>query len=122
MAAPQCAAQMQEAIQQPTSSLEATDPIVAAALRAEAWAGEPFLRDGEDPAEALAEGTARRRALDDAIAEMDAGQKRPSSQWMVRYGLLLGLEPPVAVGLRLVPLEVAEVSPAHDGCDGPPVP
>ena len=54
---------MQEAIQQPTSSLEATDPIVAAALRAEAWAGEPFLRDGEDPAEALAEGTARRRAL-----------------------------------------------------------
>src|SRR4051812_13160903 len=92
MAAPQCAARMQEAIQQPTSSLEATDPIVAAALRAEAWAGEPFLRDGEDPAEALAEGTARRRALDDAIAEMDAGQKRPSSQGKVRYGLLLGLE------------------------------
>jgi ribonuclease E len=83
---------MQEAIQQPTSSLEATDPIVAAALRAEAWAGEPFLRDGEDPAEALAEGTARRRALDDAVAEMDAGQKTPSSQWNVRYGLLLGLE------------------------------
>ena len=70
---------MQEAIQQPTSSLEATDPIVAAALRAEAWAGEPFLRDGEDPAEALAEGTARRRALDDAVAELDAGQKTPSS-------------------------------------------
>ena len=83
---------MQEAIQQPTSSLEATDPIVAAALRAEAWAGEPFLRDGEDPAEALAEGTARRRALDDAVAELDAGQKTPSSQWKVRYGLLLGLE------------------------------
>ncbi|HET8558339.1 MAG TPA: DEAD/DEAH box helicase family protein [Gaiellaceae bacterium] len=83
---------MQEAIQQPTSSLEATDPIVAAALRAEAWAGEPFLRDGEDPAEALAEGTARRRALDDAVAEMDGGQKTPSSQWKVRYGLLLGLE------------------------------
>jgi ribonuclease E len=83
---------MQEAIQQPTSSLEATDPLVAAALRAEAWAGEPFLREGEDPAEALAEGTARRRALDDAVAEMDAGQKSPSSQWRVRYGLLLGLE------------------------------
>jgi len=83
---------MQEAIQQPASSLEATDPVVAAALRAEAWAGEPFLRDGEDPAEALAEGTARRRALDDALAEMDAGRKAPSSQWKVRYGLLLGLE------------------------------
>ncbi|HZT85396.1 MAG TPA: DEAD/DEAH box helicase family protein [Gaiellaceae bacterium] len=84
---------MQEAIQQPTSStLEAADPTVAAALRAEAWAGEPFLREGEEPAEALAEGTARRRALDEALAEMDAGRTSPSPQWKVRYGLLLGLE------------------------------
>ena len=84
---------MQEAIQQPTSStLEAADPVVAAALRAEAWAGEPFVREGEDPAEALGEGTARRRALDEALAEMDAGRKSPSPQWKVRYGLLLGLE------------------------------
>ena len=83
---------MQEAIPQPTSSLEAADPIVAAALRAEAWAGEPFLRDGEDPAQALAEGTARRRALDEACAELDAGRTAPSTQWKVRYGLLLGLE------------------------------
>jgi superfamily II DNA or RNA helicase len=83
---------MQEAIPQPTSSLEATDPIVAAALRAEAWAGEPFLRDGEDPAHALAEGTARRRALDEAVAELDAGRTAPSTKWKVRYGLLLGLE------------------------------
>ncbi len=66
--------------------------MVAAALRAEAWAGEPFIREGEDPAEALGEGTARRRALDDALAEMDAGLKKPSSKWKVRYGLLLGLE------------------------------
>jgi ribonuclease E len=83
---------MQEAIPQPTSSLEAADPTVAAALRAEAWAGEPFVREGEDAAEALGEGTARRRALDEALAEMDAGRKAPSSQWKVRYGLLLGLE------------------------------
>jgi superfamily II DNA or RNA helicase len=83
---------MQEAIPQPTSSLEATDPIVAAALRAEAWAGEPFLREGENPAEALGEGTARRRALDEAVAEMDAGGTAPSQKWKVRYGLLLGLE------------------------------
>jgi ribonuclease E len=84
---------MQEAIQQPTSStLEAADPVVAAALRAEAWAGEPFVREGEDPAEALAEGTARRRALDEALAEIDGGRKAPSPQWKVRYGLLLGLE------------------------------
>ncbi|HEV8179081.1 MAG TPA: DEAD/DEAH box helicase family protein [Gaiellaceae bacterium] len=82
---------MQEAIQ-PISSLEAADPIVAAALRAEAWAGEPFVREGEDPAQALAEGTARRRALDEALAEIDAGKKAPSTQWKVRYGLLLGLE------------------------------
>src|ERR1700758_3896878 len=92
MAAPKRAAHMQEAIQQPTSSLEAADPINAAALRAEAWAGEPFLREGEDPSEALAEGTARRRALDEAVVEMDAGQGAPSQQWKVRYGLLLGLE------------------------------
>ena len=63
---------MQEAIQ-PTISQQAADPEVAAAVRAEAWAGEPFLRDGENPAQVLAEGTARRRALDDAIAEIDAG-------------------------------------------------
>jgi len=83
---------MQEAIPQPTSSLEAADPTVAAALRAEAWAGEPFVREGEDPTAALGEGTARRRALDDAVAEMDAGLTAPSSKWKVRYGLLLGLE------------------------------
>jgi superfamily II DNA or RNA helicase len=84
---------MQEAIQQPTSStLEAADPVVAAALRAEAWAGEPFVREGEDPSVALAEGTARRRGLDEALAEMDAGRAAPSPQWKVRYGLLLGLE------------------------------
>jgi ribonuclease E len=83
---------MQEAIQQPTSSLEASDPRVASALRAEAWAGEPFLHEGEDPNEVLAEGTARRRALDEATGEIGAGRKTPSPQWKVRYGLLLGLE------------------------------
>ncbi len=83
---------MQEAIPQPTGQPEAADPVVASALRAEAWAGEPFLREGEDPAVALGEGTARRRALDDAVAEMDAGLAAPSSKWKVRYGLLLGLE------------------------------
>jgi ribonuclease E len=83
---------MQEAIQQPTSSLEASDPRVASALRAEAWAGEPFLREGENLDEVLGEGTARRRALDEAIAEIDSGRKAPSPQWKVRYGLLLGLE------------------------------
>ena len=31
-------------------------------------------------------------ALDDAIAEMDSGKKRPTPQWKVHYGLMLGLE------------------------------
>ena len=64
----------------------------ADALRAEAWAGEPFLRTDEDPEAVLAPGTARRRALDDALAEVDAGAKEPSSEWQVRYALMLGLE------------------------------
>ena len=66
--------------------------MAAAARRAEAWAGEPFLRPDEDPAEALADGRARRRALDDAVAEMDAGRRAPSSEWKIRYALMLGLE------------------------------
>jgi superfamily II DNA or RNA helicase len=82
---------MQEAIQ-PTILSEAADPLAAAAFRAEAWAGEPFLREGESTEEVLAPGTARRRALDDALAEIDAGRTQPSPQWKVRYALMLGLE------------------------------
>jgi ribonuclease E len=66
--------------------------VRADALRAEAWAGEPFLRADEDPEAVLAPGTARRRALDDALAEIAAGAKEPSSEWQVRYALMLGLE------------------------------
>ncbi len=40
----------------------------------------------------LAPGTARRRALDDAVAEQAAGRPEPSSEWKVLYGLMLGLE------------------------------
>src|SRR5438309_770236 len=64
----------------------------ADALRAEAWAGEPFLRPDDDPDAVLAPGTARRRALDDALAEIEAGRDAPSPEWKVRYALLLGLE------------------------------
>ncbi len=82
---------MQEAIQ-PTILSEAADQLAAAAYRAETWAGEPFLHDGEDVEKVLAPGTARRRALDDATAEIEAGDTRPSPQWKVRYALMLGLE------------------------------
>jgi ribonuclease E len=83
---------MQEAIQQPIILTEAADPLAASAYRAEAWAGEPFLHDGEDVGQVLATGTARRRALDDALAELEAGKPQPSPHWKVRYGLMLGLE------------------------------
>src|SRR3954470_7880650 len=73
-------------------SSEPAEGLEASALRAHAWYGEPFLHAGEDPAAALAPSTARRAALDDAIAEMDAGRKTPSNRWRVRYGLMLGLE------------------------------
>jgi ribonuclease E len=75
----------------PTES-DGVAAIRADAVRAEAWAGEPFLRPDEDPQVVLASGTARRRALDDALAEMEAGLPSPSSEWKVRYALLLGLE------------------------------
>ena len=40
----------------------------------------------------LEPGTARRNALDEALAEIEAGNKEPSSQWKVRFALMLGLE------------------------------
>ncbi len=84
---------MQETDFNPTHpSSEPADGLEAAALRAQAWYGEPFLHPDEDPATALAPGTARRRALDDAIAEIEAGARTPSSAWRVQYGLMLGLE------------------------------
>jgi ribonuclease E len=83
---------MQNTTEHPTIAPEATDALSESAARAEAWAGEPFLHPDEDLAAALAPGTARRRALDEALAEIDAGTKEPSSEWKVRFGLMLGLE------------------------------
>jgi hypothetical protein len=60
--------------------------------RAEEFTREPFIHEGEDAAAALAEGTARRRALDDALAEIDAGRELPSLDWRREYSLMLGLE------------------------------
>jgi ribonuclease E len=82
---------MQEATEHSTIPSE-PDRLVDDAARAEAWAGEPLLHPGEDPALVLAEGQARRRALDAAVEEMAAGRRTPSSAWKVAYALMLGLE------------------------------
>src|SRR5438445_2741605 len=87
-----CCGHMHEATQDLTYSSAATGELAAAAARAETWAGEPFVHPGEDVEAVLTEGTARRRALDDALAEIDAGRRTPSPRWKVRYGLMLGLE------------------------------
>jgi superfamily II DNA or RNA helicase len=66
-------------------------PSSADIERAAAFAREPFLLDGEGP-DALAPGTARRRALDAALSELDAGAEYPSIEWRRDFSMLLGLE------------------------------
>jgi superfamily II DNA or RNA helicase len=92
-------------------------PDRAAIERAVAFTHEPFLHDGEDPAVALEPGSGRRRALDAALAELDAGATVPSTRWRRRYALLLGLErllgqdePRLADGTTLNPHQVDALS------------
>src|SRR6185312_8458746 len=76
-----------------STSAVASTPVASGDLeRAEKFALEPFLLDGEDAAVALAEGTPRRRALDAALREIDEGRERPSVEWRREFSLLLGLE------------------------------
>jgi ribonuclease E len=76
-----------------TSSALADAPVSGELLaRAEEFARESFVPPGEDPGQALAEGTARRAALDEALAELEAGRTEPSVEWRQRYSLVLGLE------------------------------
>ncbi|MDX6636501.1 MAG: ribonuclease, partial [Solirubrobacterales bacterium] len=84
--------------------------------RASDFAREPFLLDGEGP-EALAPGTARRRALDAALEEIDAGREYPSIEWRRDYSMLLGLErfladepPKLLDGAELSPHQVDALS------------
>ncbi|HEX4467246.1 MAG TPA: DEAD/DEAH box helicase family protein [Solirubrobacteraceae bacterium] len=69
-------------------------PSTADIARAEKLVRERFVHDGEDPPVALAPGSPRRRALDDALAELaeDPKAKHPSTEWRRQYSLLLGLE------------------------------
>jgi ribonuclease E len=67
-------------------------PSPDAIARAELLTHERFVYEGESLEEALAPGSARRRALDAAIAEVEAGNKTPSVSWRREFSLLLGLE------------------------------
>ena len=67
-------------------------PNSAAIARAEVFTREQFVYEGEALEEALAPGSARRRALDAALAEVEDGAKQPSVQWRRSFSLLLGLE------------------------------
>jgi superfamily II DNA or RNA helicase len=95
---------------------DAAVPSSADIERAAAFAREPFLLDGEGP-EALAQGTARRRALDAALKELDEGAEDPSIQWRRDFSLLLGLErfladepPKLRDGAELNPHQVDALS------------
>ena len=83
---------MQNSTEYPTVLSEAADGLATVALRAGAWANEPFLHASEDADEALAPGTARRHALDEAVGELAAGLAAPSPQWKTKFALMLGLE------------------------------
>jgi len=95
---------------------DAAVPSSADIERAAAFAREPFLLDGEGP-EALAPGTARRRALDAALKELDEGAENPSIRWRRDFSLLLGLErfladepPKLRDGAELNPHQVDALS------------
>ena len=59
--------------------------------RVREFAREPILLDDET-IDDIAPGTARHRAVEAALAELDAGRETPSPEWRRRYSLLLGLE------------------------------
>src|SRR3954447_3116945 len=74
-------------------SVLAPSPVDEESLaRAEKFTLEPFVHEGEDAAVVLAEGTPRRHALDEALAEIEAGKTEPSVGWRRNYSLMLGLE------------------------------
>jgi ribonuclease E len=67
-------------------------PSPAAIARAELFTRERFVFEGETLEDALSPGSARRRALDAALAEIEADAKQPSVEWRRQFSLLLGLE------------------------------
>ena len=67
-------------------------PSPAAIARAELFTRERFVYEGETLEDALSPGSARRRALDAALVEVEQGATQPSIEWRRRFSLLLGLE------------------------------
>ncbi len=67
-------------------------PEPAAIARAELFTREQFVYEGETLEDGLAPGSARRAALDAALAEIEGGAEKPSIEWRRRFSLLLGLE------------------------------
>src|SRR6185436_20574429 len=101
-----------------TSEVAASTAVPSSADidRASEFVREPFLLDREGP-EALAPGTARRRALDLALRELDEGAENPSVEWRRDFSLLLGLErllaeepPKLRDGAELNPHQVDALS------------
>jgi ribonuclease E len=85
--------------------------------RVERFTQERFVHEGEELADALTAGGARRRAFDAALMELDGGAKVPSTEWRRRFSLLLGLErllsedePHLADGTLLNPHQVDALS------------
>ncbi len=76
----------------PVALAAAPTPTSAEIARAEKFVRDRFLHEGEDPAVALGSGSPRRRALEQALAELDSGAKYPSTAWRRDFSLLLGLE------------------------------
>src|SRR5574340_883419 len=91
---------MHEAMTIPALTSDTPESLLAAASRATTWFGEPFLQPDEEPALALAPGTARRAALDDALAELDAGRGARLPQLLVSRGVEPDHRPAPAPGGR----------------------
>lgn len=101
----------------PVATAATSVPNPSDIARAEKFTREAFVHAGETTEAALAPGTARRRALEAALLEIDAGAKVPSTEWRRRYSLMLGLErvlsdnePKLADGTSLNPHQVDALS------------